>query len=60
MTLQDWCKIGWVVAHQANRDEIRDLLAVADRDIADCQTPGLSADWRTVMDWMRVNHPEWT
>jgi len=43
---QDWLKFGWLKTHKTSREEIADLLAVADRDIAACQTPGLVADWR--------------
>lgn len=32
--------------HRTSPQEIADLLAVADRDLHDCRTPGLSADWR--------------
>lgn len=46
MSLQDWLKNGWLTQHKPSRQEIRDLLGVADRDLADCATPGLSADWR--------------
>lgn len=46
MTLNDWQNAGWLVAHKPTRQEIADLLAVADRDLDDCQTPGLSADWK--------------
>ena len=46
MSLQDWLKNGWLAEHKPSRQEIRDLLGVADRDLADCATPGLSADWR--------------
>src|SRR6266852_1401521 len=45
-SLQDWLKDGWVKAHQTSRQEIADLFAVADRDLAACQTPGLINDWR--------------
>jgi len=34
----------WLVEHQATEDEIGDLLALADRDLKDCQAQGLSAD----------------
>jgi hypothetical protein len=44
--LPDWQKNGWLTAHQSSRREIADLLGVVDRDLADCRTPGLSADWR--------------
>ena len=46
MSLQHWESNGWLVAHVASRQEISDLLAIADRDLNDAQTPGLSADWR--------------
>jgi hypothetical protein len=46
VSLQDWLKDGWLTEHKPSRQEIRDLLGVADRDLADCSTPGLSADWR--------------
>lgn len=46
MTLSRWLASGWLVSHQTSREEIRDLLAVADRDLRDAQTTGLSADWR--------------
>ena len=46
MSLQDWRKNGWLVEHQPSAQEIADLLAVADRDLTDCQAEGLSVDWR--------------
>ena len=46
MSLDDWQKSGWLVAHQSSREEIGDLLALADRDLVDAKTAGLSADWR--------------
>ena len=46
MRLQSWWKNGWLTEHQTSPQEIANLLAVADRDLADCRTPGLSADWR--------------
>ena len=39
-------KFGWVRPHQTSRQEIADLLDVADRDLEACQTAGLVADWR--------------
>jgi predicted CopG family antitoxin len=33
-------------AHESSRQEIADLLAIADRDLRDCQSEGLSADWK--------------
>jgi hypothetical protein len=46
MSLDDWLKSGWVTEHQTSKREIVDLLDLVDRDLHDCQTAGLSADWR--------------
>lgn len=46
MDLRDWVSNGWLIEHTTSRQEIADLLAVADRDLADCQAEGLSPDWR--------------
>lgn len=46
MSLRDWLKNGWLTEHQSSQQEISDLLAVIDRDLTDCQTSGLSPDWR--------------
>jgi hypothetical protein len=46
MSLQDWLDNGWLTEHRTSRQEIANLLALADRDLADCQSPGLSTDWR--------------
>jgi hypothetical protein len=46
MSLEDWLKNGWLVQHKTSTAEIKDLLAIADRDLADCRAQGLSADWR--------------
>lgn len=46
MTLTDWERNGWLLAHRTSPQEIRDLLAVAERDLADSNADGLSADWR--------------
>lgn len=46
MSLTNWLSNGWVAAHTTSRQEIGDLLDLADRDIKDCQTPGLSSDWK--------------
>src|SRR5207249_662211 len=36
----------WIVEHQATREEIADLFAVVDRDLADAAIARLSADWQ--------------
>ncbi len=46
MSLEDWLKNNWLIKHETSAQEIADLLAVADRDLDDCQTEGLSADWQ--------------
>lgn len=46
MSLADWERNGWVTKHQTSRNEIRDLLQVVERDLADSAAEALSADWR--------------
>jgi hypothetical protein len=36
----------WVRRHRTSRDEIGRLLAIADRDVEQSQTPGLGPEWR--------------
>jgi len=44
--LQDWLKSRWLIEHQTSRQEIADLLGMADRDLVQCRTPHLSPDWQ--------------
>lgn len=44
MTLDDWRKISWLVEFEVTVEDIRALLAVADRELADSQVPGVSTD----------------
>ncbi len=46
MSLQDWLKSRWLIKHQTSRQEIVDLLGMADRDLVQCRTPTLSPDWQ--------------
>ncbi|MFO7686722.1 MAG: hypothetical protein R6V60_11570 [Desulfobacterales bacterium] len=46
MSLKSWLANGWLVAHRSSRQEITELFALVDRDLKDCQTEGLSGDWR--------------
>ena len=46
MTLQDWLKSRWLIAHTSSPQEIRGLLAVASREMADAEVKGLSVDAR--------------
>ena len=46
VSLADWLANRWIVAHESTREEIADLFAVVDRDLADAAIPRLSADGR--------------
>ena len=46
MSLHDWLERGWLVEHKPSRQEIADLFGVAKRDLENCETPGLSPDWK--------------
>ena len=46
MSLTNWRDNGWLVEHKTSPQEISDLLSVADRDLTDCESPGLSPDWQ--------------
>lgn len=45
MTLQNWQANGWLRPHETTRQEIRDLLQIVDRDLADA-SKDMSADWQ--------------
>ncbi|NLE39477.1 MAG: hypothetical protein GX621_15755 [Pirellulaceae bacterium] len=46
MGFENWAASGWLSAHRPTREEIANLLAIADRDLDDCRREGLSADWQ--------------
>ncbi len=46
MSLSDWLDKGWLVKHQPDRREIRELLGIADRAITDAEVKGISPDAR--------------
>ena len=46
MTLEDWLRSGFLRTHRSSRQEIAELLAISDRDLAICRAPGLDAEWR--------------
>jgi hypothetical protein len=46
MSLQNWLQIGQLTNHQATVAEMRNLLGVVDREIADAGVAGLSDDGR--------------
>jgi hypothetical protein len=45
-TLQDWAEKGWLKRHTTSRQEVKNLLGIVERDLADAGRIGLSADWR--------------
>jgi hypothetical protein len=46
MSLQSWRQNGWLVQHATSAEEIANLLALSDRDLAACQVKQLPSDWR--------------
>ena len=46
MSLQEWHDFGWLKPHTTSLNELSNLLAIADRDIEDAETDGLSDDWK--------------
>ena len=46
MSLQSWLQNSWVVQHTTTAQEIKNLLAISDRDLSACQVQQLPADWR--------------
>jgi hypothetical protein len=46
MSLQSWLQNSWLVQHATSSEEIANLLAISDRDLAACQVKQLPADWR--------------
>src|SRR5213593_1998349 len=44
MSLTNWQAAGWLVEHKATPEEIRDLFAVAERDLKDSAVTGISSD----------------
>ena len=45
MNLKQWLDNGWLRPHRTSAEEIRNLLAIVDRDLRDAQG-GISPDWR--------------
>ncbi len=46
MSLSDWLDRGWLIKHRPDRREVRELLGIADRAIADAEVRGISPDAR--------------
>jgi uncharacterized protein (UPF0332 family) len=54
VSLKDWANNGWLVEHRTSRQEISDLLSVADRDLQNCAMKGLSEDWQLAIAYNSV------
>ena len=46
MSLKNWRDSGWLTDHKTSRQEISDLLSVAERDLKDSSAAGISPDWQ--------------
>jgi len=46
MSLQNWWQNSWLVKHTPTPDEIANLLAISDRDLAASRVKNLPSDWR--------------
>jgi hypothetical protein len=46
MSLKNWLSNGWLTEHKSSKQEIGELLGIAERDLEQALTPGLSPDWR--------------
>lgn len=44
MSLTDWRAAGWLLEHKTTPEEIRDLFAIAERDLKDSAVSGISPD----------------
>jgi hypothetical protein len=62
MSLQSWLQNSWLVQHTTSPEEITNLLAISDRDLAACQVKQLPADWRFAIAYnadSRLQPPLW-
>ncbi len=46
MSLKQWQNNGWLRPHKTDRQEIGNLLAIADRDMEDAAANDISDDWK--------------
>ena len=46
MTFQRWLENRWIVEHETSTEEVAELFALVERDLADSAIDGLSSDWR--------------
>ena len=46
MSLPSWLSAGWLQRHETSPGEIRDLWLIAERDLKDAASGGISHDWQ--------------
>jgi len=46
MSLQQWQRNGWLKKHETSAQQVGELLAIVERDLADAKGPDLSTDWQ--------------
>ena len=46
MTLERWSENRWLQPHRTSSEEVRNLLAIVERDVRDASEPNLSLDWK--------------
>lgn len=46
MSLNDWLNSSWIKTHKTSVQETQNLLNLIRRDLKDCQSNEISADWR--------------
>ena len=46
MTLESWQENGWLRHHKTSKEEIRSILKLVERDLADASRVEISKDWR--------------
>jgi len=46
MSLKQWADNGWIKTHKTSKEEIANLLAIVDRDLADANKENISPDSR--------------
>jgi hypothetical protein len=49
MSLRHWVAQGWIQEHKTSWEEIKSLLAIADRDLANAEIQTLAAEWRLII-----------
>lgn len=54
MGLEEWVEAGRLKRHETDRDELAELLAVADRAVADARVEGLTPDGKFGLAWPAV------